>query len=86
MIDYGTPWLVMEYAPSRSVAQILHTVGTLSFIDAAQIGAQLAAAMTQAHAAGSSTATSPGNIPDHRKGPDAGHVKLTDFGIAYLGA
>ena len=51
-LDSGEPWIVMEYLPSRSVAQILHGAGTLAVGQAAQIGAQVADAMTAAHAAG----------------------------------
>ncbi|GAA3045489.1 hypothetical protein GCM10010528_25960 [Gordonia defluvii] len=84
-LDDGTPWLVMEYVPSRSVAQILHTVGTLGAVDAAQIGAQVAAAMTVAHESGIiHRDVKPGNILVASTGPDAGTVKLTDFGIAHL--
>ncbi len=83
-LDSGTPWLIMEYLPSRSLAQILHTVGTLGPVEAAQIGAQVAAAMTAAHAAGIiHRDIKPGNILVAGTGPDAGLVKLTDFGIAH---
>jgi len=84
-LDAGTPWLVMEYMPSRSVAEILHTVGALSDVDAAQIGAQVAAAMTTAHEAGIiHRDIKPGNILVAGTEPDAGTVKLTDFGIAHF--
>ncbi|WP_301546907.1 protein kinase [Gordonia sp. X0973] len=83
VLDDGTPWLVMEYVPSRSVAQILHTVGHLDPIEAAQIGAQIAAAMAVAHNAGIiHRDIKPGNILIASIGRDAGLVKLTDFGIA----
>lgn len=51
-LDGGEPWLVMEYLPSRSVAQILHATGTLEVTEAAKIGAQVADAMVEAHASG----------------------------------
>ncbi|GAB09113.1 putative serine/threonine protein kinase [Gordonia araii NBRC 100433] len=82
-LDGGTPWLVMEYLPSRSVAQILHTVGTLPPNEVAQIGAQIAAAMAEAHYAGVlHRDIKPGNILVASSGGDVGLVKLTDFGIA----
>ncbi|MFT4042734.1 MAG: serine/threonine-protein kinase [Gordonia sp. (in: high G+C Gram-positive bacteria)] len=82
-LDRGEPWLVMEYLPSRSVAQILYTTGTIGVIEAAKIGAQIADAMTAAHAAGIvHRDIKPGNILIAESGHNAGLVKLTDFGIA----
>ncbi|MFT3899480.1 MAG: protein kinase [Gordonia sp. (in: high G+C Gram-positive bacteria)] len=84
-VDRGTPWLVMEYMPARNVAQVLHVVGRLEPSDAAQIGAQVAAAVTAAHDAGLiHRDIKPGNILIANTGRDAGRVKLTDFGIAQL--
>ncbi len=82
-VDGGSPWLVMEYLPSRSVAQILHTVGTLDVAQAAQIGAQVADAMADAHEAGIvHRDIKPGNILIASGGRNAGQVKITDFGIS----
>ena len=81
-LDRGEPWLVMEYLPSRSVAQILHTTQTLPVPQAAQIGAQVADAMAEAHAAGIiHRDIKPGNILI-ATGRNAGLVKITDFGIS----
>ncbi|WP_415041173.1 serine/threonine-protein kinase [Gordonia sp. (in: high G+C Gram-positive bacteria)] len=83
ILDRGTPWLVMEYMPSRNVAQILHVTEHLDPIDAAQIGAQVASAAADAHEAGViHRDIKPGNILIANTGRDAGLVKLTDFGIA----
>lgn len=82
-LDGGEPWLVMEYLPSRSVAQILHTTRTLDVKQAAQIGAQVADAMTEAHAAGIiHRDIKPGNILVSTSSRTAGLVKITDFGIS----
>ncbi|GAB88095.1 putative serine/threonine protein kinase [Gordonia rhizosphera NBRC 16068] len=82
-LDRGEPWLVMEYLPSRSVAQILHTARTLDVDQAAQIGAQVADAMATAHTAGIiHRDIKPGNILVTTTGRDAGLVKITDFGIS----
>ncbi|GAA3726867.1 serine/threonine-protein kinase [Gordonia hankookensis] len=82
-LDSGEPWLVMEYLPSRSVAQILHTTRTLGPQQAAQIGAQVADAMTEAHVAGIiHRDIKPGNILITTTGRNAGLVKITDFGIS----
>ena len=82
-LDRGEPWLVMEYLPSRSIAQILHSSGTLEVTEAAKIGAQVADAMTEAHAAGIvHRDIKPGNILISESGRNAGLVKLTDFGIS----
>src|SRR5690349_24854476 len=50
--DGGQPWLVMEYLPSRSLAQVLHEDGLLRPDVVAQIGAQVADALAATHAAG----------------------------------
>ncbi|WP_124707724.1 serine/threonine-protein kinase [Gordonia insulae] len=82
-LDSGEPWLVMEYLPSRSVAQILHATGTLGVQQAAQIGAQVADAMAEAHTAGIvHRDIKPGNILITTTGRNAGLVKITDFGIS----
>ncbi|WP_168698577.1 serine/threonine-protein kinase [Gordonia paraffinivorans] len=82
-LDRGEPWLVMEYLPSRSVAQILHATTTLTPTEAAQIGAQVADAMVEAHAAGIvHRDIKPGNILIAEGGRNAGLVKITDFGIS----
>ena len=50
--DGGTPWLVMEHLPSRSLAQVLAEQGTLPVQQVAQVGAQVADALVATHAAG----------------------------------
>ena len=83
-LDSGEPWLVMEYLPSRSVAQILHATGTIDVAQSAQIGAQVADAMVDAHAAGIiHRDIKPGNILIANTGRNAGLVKITDFGISH---
>ena len=81
-LDAGEPWLVMEYLPSRSIAEILHQTGTMPVKQVAQIGAQVADAMAEAHNAGiMHRDIKPGNILI-AEGRNAGLVKLTDFGIS----
>ncbi|MGC5247682.1 protein kinase domain-containing protein [Gordonia sp. DT219] len=82
-LDGGEPWLVMEYLPSRSIAQILHATGTVDVTEAAKIGAQVADAMVEAHASGIiHRDIKPGNILIAGGGRQAGLVKITDFGIS----
>ncbi|WP_253659448.1 serine/threonine-protein kinase [Williamsia maris] len=82
-LESGEPWLVMEYLPSRSVAQILHTTTTLPIGYAAHIGAQVAAAMATAHSEGIvHRDIKPGNILIANTGRAAGTVKISDFGIS----
>jgi non-specific serine/threonine protein kinase len=81
-LDAGEPWLVMEYLPSRSIAEILHQSGTMPVNQVAQVGAQVADAMAEAHSAGIlHRDIKPGNILI-AEGRNAGLVKLTDFGIS----
>ncbi|EHR49410.1 protein kinase family protein [Saccharomonospora marina XMU15] len=78
--DGGQPLLIMEYFPSRSLADILGQDGRLSAQEAASIGAQVAAALAEAHAAGIlHRDVKPGNILV----ADDGLVKIGDFGISH---
>ncbi|MFM1727888.1 serine/threonine-protein kinase [Prescottella soli] len=82
-VESGEPWLVMEYLPSRSLAEAMNLVDTLPPFEAAQIGAQIAAALTDAHAAGIlHRDIKPGNILVADRGDALGIVKISDFGIA----
>ncbi|WP_220036073.1 serine/threonine-protein kinase, partial [Modestobacter versicolor] len=81
--DGGTPWLVMEYLPSRSLAQVLADRGTLPVQQVAQIGAQVADALIAVHAAGViHRDVKPGNILIGEGERSDGLVKITDFGIS----
>jgi tRNA A-37 threonylcarbamoyl transferase component Bud32 len=92
--DGGAPWLVLEYLPSRSLGSILAEQGALHPAHVAQIGAQVAAALGAAHAAGIvHRDVKPDNILVARP-PGIGQsvgwpgtvVKLTDFGISHAAA
>ncbi|WP_181009939.1 serine/threonine-protein kinase [Ornithinimicrobium sufpigmenti] len=77
----GSPWIVMEYIPGPSLAELLEGDRRLPVDQVATIGAQLATALAAAHGAGIlHRDVKPGNVllRDER-GRDA---KLTDFGIA----
>lgn len=79
----GSPWLVMEYLASRSLAAVLTDRGRLAPHEVASIGRQLADALTAAHAAGIvHRDVKPGNVL-LGDGPGGRVVaKLTDFGIS----
>ncbi|MGY1707127.1 serine/threonine-protein kinase [Geodermatophilus sp. SYSU D00697] len=83
-VEAGSPWLVMEYLPSRSLAEVLHEDGVLRVDVVAQIGAQVADALAATHAAGVvHRDVKPANVLIG-SGPDVdGLVKITDFGISH---
>jgi serine/threonine protein kinase len=83
VLDDGQPWLVMEYLPSRSLAALLQDRGALPVQEVAQIGAQVADALTATHAAGVvHRDVKPGNILIGEGPGRDGLVKITDFGIS----
>ncbi|CAM2859253.1 serine/threonine-protein kinase [Saccharomonospora xinjiangensis] len=76
--DGDDVWLVMEYVPSRNMADFLAEHGTLTPEQAGYLGAALGAALASAHNAGVvHGAVEPGNVLL----ADDGGVKLTDIGI-----
>ncbi|MGY1773658.1 protein kinase domain-containing protein [Blastococcus sp. SYSU D00813] len=82
--DGGSPWLVMEYLPSRSLAQVLFEDGPLRADQVAQIGAQVADALAATHAAGIvHRDVKPANVLVGQGGDVEGLVKITDFGISH---
>jgi len=82
--EHGQPWLVMEYLPSRSLAEVLTEDGVLRVDQAAQIGAQVADALAATHAAGIvHRDVKPANILIGEGGSVEGLVKITDFGISH---
>ncbi|MGY1987140.1 serine/threonine-protein kinase [Blastococcus sp. SYSU DS0669] len=83
-LEGGAPWLVMEYLPSRSLAEVLGAEGVLPAGLVAQIGAQVADALAATHAAGIvHRDVKPANVLIGEGGRVAGLVKITDFGISH---
>ena len=83
-LENGSPWLVMEYLPSRSLATVLTEDGILRVDQVAQIGAQVADALAATHAAGIvHRDVKPANILIGQGPGVQGLVKITDFGISH---
>ena len=77
----GAVWLVMEYVPSRTLAQIVADHGPLEPGRVAAIGAQVAAGLLAAHAAGlTHRDVKPGNVLVG----DDGSAKVGDFGLSRM--
>ncbi|WP_410611516.1 protein kinase domain-containing protein [Amycolatopsis sp. lyj-109] len=75
----GGPYLVMEYLPSRSLAEILLDRETIPAEEVARIGGQVASALAAAHAEGVvHRDVTPGNVLLG----ESGAAKIADFGIS----
>jgi serine/threonine protein kinase len=83
-VEQEQPWLVMEYLPSRSLAEVLAEDGLLRADQVAQVGAQVADALAATHAAGIvHRDVKPANVLIGRGERVEGLVKITDFGISH---
>jgi serine/threonine-protein kinase len=77
--ENGTPYIVMEYVDGETLAEVLHRRGKLPPHEVAVLGAQAAAGVAHAHAAGLvHRDVKPANLLVRRDGA----VKVADFGIA----
>ncbi|WP_122262363.1 serine/threonine-protein kinase [Ornithinimicrobium cerasi] len=77
----GSPWIVMEYVPGPSLADLIDGGTVLPPERVATIGAQVATALAAAHGAGVlHRDVKPGNVL--LTDETGTHAKLTDFGIA----
>lgn len=75
----GHVWLVLEHVPSRTLAELVAEGGRLEPTRAARIGADVAAGLAAAHAAGIvHRDVKPSNVLVRADG----HALVTDFGIA----
>lgn len=75
----GRPWIVMEYVPSRTLAQVVAQDGPLPVITVARIGLEVLSALTAAHAKG---IVHRDVKPDNVLLTENGRAVLSDFGIA----
>lgn len=72
-------WIVMEYVPARSLAQLVAERGELTPEEAGSIGCQVAAALAKSHAEG----VVHGDVtPENVLVAEDGVARLMDFGIA----
>jgi eukaryotic-like serine/threonine-protein kinase len=77
--DEGRPWIIMQLVSAQSLDQVLAASGPLSARRTAEMGRQLLAALSSAHAAGVlHRDVKPSNVLLGRDD----HAVLTDFGIA----
>ncbi|HEX9681917.1 MAG TPA: Stk1 family PASTA domain-containing Ser/Thr kinase [Acidimicrobiales bacterium] len=75
----GTYFIVMEHVDGQPLSEIIRQEGPLHADRAADIGAEIAAALSSAHRSGMiHRDVKPSNVLV----PPDGHVKVTDFGIA----
>jgi hypothetical protein len=81
VVDHeGSPCLVMQYLPSRSLQAVLTERGPLPPREVARIGSELAAALAAAHRADIvHRDVKPGNVLV----ADDGTARITDFGISH---
>jgi tRNA A-37 threonylcarbamoyl transferase component Bud32 len=82
VVTERAPWIVMEYLPSRSLAETVAQDGPLTPARAAQVGVAVLAALTAAHRVGVvHRDVKPGNVLIAN---DGGRIVLTDFGLATI--
>lgn len=89
-IDYGTlpeggAYLVMQLVRGRSLTEVLQKRGRLGWAKAAEIGAQIADALSASAAAGIvHRDLKPDNVLIQRRDDGTDLVKILDFGIAHV--